>query len=264
MASCAREGGADLGSCNSSTASEALDSITSATTFDLFADFQYSTESSGDSTLPELPIFIASNINKKRDRDEHVASSSDAPLFSSDDLPASSAENYDGSRVKRQHRRAWYETDESWNSVTVSLSTKKPRLRGTFKRNYDSGVWLSSDDSTENENNHRQDAARRVSRVVESGESIDGAEKLWHEDEKDTDLSDKNRESNRTIEEGTQQALINKALQVVEDPGDFEGPVFPYWQKQPGHLRGFHLIQEQAQKKIALCVEQGGEAIDLS
>ena len=257
--------GVDHGSSSmSSTPSESFNSVTSATTFDIFTDFQDSSENFGDSTLPDLPNLIASSVNKKRDRDEYLASSSDAPLFSSDDLPASSAENYHGPRVKRQHRRPWFETDESWNRVRVPCSTKKPRMRGPFKRTQDSGVWLGSDDSTENEDNERRDAVRRALRVMGSGGSIDGDEELWHEDGKELDLGDMVHESTQTLEEKLQQALVNKALQVTDDPGGFEGPVFPYWQKQPGHLMGFHLIQKQAQRKIASCVDQGGEVIDLS
>lgn len=264
MASSATEG-LDLDSSDMrSSTFEALDTIMSSTTLKLFTDFQDSTESSEAPTLPELPSFIASTVNKKRDRDEYLASSSDAPLFSSDDLPASSAENYCGPRVKRQHRRTWYETDESWNSVTIPSSIKKPRMRGPFKRTHDSGVWLGSDESTENVNTDRQEAVRRTLRVMETGDSINDDEELWHEDEKELDHGDPVHESTQTLEEKLQQALIEKALQITEDPGGFEGPVFPYWQKQPGQLASFHSIQEQAQKKVALCVEQGGEAIDLS
>lgn len=99
---------------------------------------------------------------------------------------------------------------------------------------------------------------------METGDSINDDEELWHEDEKELDHGDPVHESTQTLEEKLQQALIEKALQITEDPGGFEGPVFPYWQKQPGQLASFHSIQEQAQKKVALCVEQGGEAIDLS
>ena len=246
-----------------STASESFDIVTSATTFNLFTDLQDSNESSEDHNSPELPNFVVSTVNKKRDRDEYLASSSDAPLFSSDDLPASSAENYYGPRVKRQHRRPWYETEESLNSVTARSATEKPRMRGPFKRTHDSGVWLGSDESTETEENDWHDAVQRTLRVVGSGGSIDGDEELWHEDEIELD-GDRAHESSQTLEEKLQQALVKRALQMTEDPGGFEGPVFPYWQKQPGHLMGFHLVQEQAQKKVALCVEQGGEVVDLS
>ena len=255
------EEGLGSGSSNmSSTFSESFDAVTSATTLDLFTDIQDSNEIPEIHKLPELPCFIASTVNKKRDRDEYLASSSDAPLFSSDDLPASSAENYYGPRVKRQHRRAWYETEES---LKAPSATEKPRMRGPFKRTQDSGVWLGSDESTEAEDNDWHDAIQRTLRVLGSGGSIDGDEKLWHEDEIELD-GDKAHERSQTLEEKLQQALVNRALQMTEDPGGFEGPVFPYWQKQPGHLMGFHLVQEQAQKKVALCVEQGGEVVDLS
>ena len=250
----------------SSAFSESFDDVTSATTLDLFTDIQDSNETPEIHKLPELPCFIASTVNKKRDRDEYLASSSDAPLFSSDDLPASSAENYYGPRAKRQHRRPWYETNEtkeSLDSVTAPSATEKPRMRGPFKRTQDSGVWLGSDESTETEDSDWHDAVQRTLRVMGSGGSIDGDEELWHEDEIELD-GDKAHESSKTLEEKLQQALVNRALRMTEDPGGFEGPVFPYWQKQPGHLMGFHLVQEQAQKKVALCVEQGGEVVDLS
>lgn len=257
--------GLDLGSSNISIATpEILDSITPVTTFDFFTDLQDSTESFLNPTLPQLPSLTPYNLNKKRNRDDYLASSSDAPLFSSDDLPASSAENYNEPRVKRQHRRPWFETDEGWNNVSVHSSTKKPRMRGPFKRTHDSGVWLGSDESTENEDIDRQDAVRRALRVMESGGSIDGDDELWHEDERGLGLEDTVHESTQTLEEKLQQALINRALQLTEDPGGFEGPVFPYWQKQPAHLMGFHLVQEQAQKKVVLCVEEGAEVVDLS
>ena len=248
----------------SSATSETLDSITSATTFDLFTDLQDSSESSADSGLPEMPSLPPYTVNKKRNRDEYLASSSDAPLFSSDDLPASSAENYNEPRVKRQHRRPWFGTDEGCSSVSAHSSMKKPCMRGPFRRTYDSGVWLGSDESIENEELDRQDAVRRALRVMENGGSIDSDDELWREDESGLDLGDKVHENIQTLEEKLQQALVNKALQITEDPGGFEGPVFPYWQKQPDHLMGFHLIQEQAHKKVALCVEEGAEVVDLS
>ena len=257
--------GLDLGSSNISIAtSETSDSITPATTLDLFADLQDSTESLLDHTLPQLPSPIPYNLNKKRNRDDYLASSSDAPLFSSDELPASSAENYNEPRVKRQHQRPWFEIDDAWSGVSVHSSTKKPYMRGPFKRTYDSGVWLASDEYTENEDIDRQDAVRKALRVMESGGSIDGDGELWDEDERGFGQKDKVHESTQTLEEKLQQALVNRALQLTEDPGGFEGPVFPYWQKQPAHLMGFHLVQERAQEKVVLCVEDGVEIVDLS
>lgn len=246
-----------------STASESLDSITSGTTFDLLTDLQDSFKNLDNIASPALPSSITSTVNKKRDRDEYPANSSDAPLFSSDDLPASSAENYDGPRVKRQHRRRWYDMEESWESLSASLSKKKPSMKGPFKRTHDSDVWLGNDESTETENNDWTDAIQGTLRVMESGGSIVGEEDLWSDDETELD-GEKAHESPQTLEEKFQRALVQRALQITEDPGGFEGPVFPYWQKQPGHLKGFHLVQEQAQKKVTLCVEEGGEVVDLS
>ena len=251
----------------SGTNSETLESITSATTFDLFTECQDTSESSRNLNLPGLPSFTSSSSSKKRDRDEYLASSSDAPLFSSDDLPASSAENYDGPRVKRQYQRLWYqhELKEPRNRTALTEpSTKKPRMRGPFKRTHDSGVWLGSDESTDNEDNDRQDAVRRALRVMENGGSIDGDEELWLEGENELDLGGEVQDNTQILEENLQRALVKKALQTTEDPGGFEGPVFPYWQKQPANLISFHINQAQAQKRVALCVEQGAEIIDLS
>ena len=257
-----------LGLESSSMSGTNSETLTSATTFDLFTECQDTAESSENLNLPGLPSFTASSSSKKRDRDEYLASSSDAPLFSSDDLPASSAENYDEPRVKRQYQRLWYqhEVEEPRNrtALTEPSSTKKPRMRGPFKRTHDSGVWLGSDESTDNEDNDRQDAVRRALRVMENGGSIDGDEELWLEGENELDLGDEVHDSTQTLEEKLQRTLVNKALRTTEDPGDSEGPVFPYWQKQPANLISFHINQVQAQKRVALCVEQGAEIIDLS
>ena len=71
-----------------------LDSMISATTIDLCVDLQDSNEIPEGPSLPVLPRLVPCTVNKKRNRDEYPASSSNAPLFSSDNLPASSAENY--------------------------------------------------------------------------------------------------------------------------------------------------------------------------
>ena len=251
----------------SNTASDAVNSITSPTFFDLFSELQESVESAQDPTLPKPPSFSHDKMNKKRNRDEYLASSSDAPLFSSDDLPTSSAEHYDQPRYKPQYRISWFQMDGPHHRDSAPPSARKQRLRGPFKRTDDSGVWLGSDESMEheeNEENDQQDAVRKTLRVMESGGSIDGDDELWHEDEGELDLGEDNDKNTQTLEEKLQQALVKKALQLTEDPGGFEGPVFPYWQKQPAHLMGFHSVQQKAQKKVTLCVEEGGEVVDLS
>ena len=243
---------------------ETLDSISPATTLDLCTDLQDPKESLEGPSLPELPRFIPYTVNKKRNHDDYLASSSDAPLFSSDDLPTSSAENYTKPRFKRQHRRPWFEIDEVSRSDSVHSATPKPRMRRPFQRTNDSGVWLGSDESIENEEIDRQDAIRKALKVMESGGSIDGDDELWQEDARVLDLGDDVYEDTETLEAKLQKALVDRALQLTEDPGGYKGPVFPYWQKQPNHLIGFHLAQEQAQKKVASCVEEGAEVVDLS
>lgn len=60
--------------------------------------------SSGAYHSPYLPVtFLPLKASKKRDREEWFASSSDASLFSSDDIRISSAEKYQQHRHKRQH-----------------------------------------------------------------------------------------------------------------------------------------------------------------
>ena len=248
----------------SSVTAETLDSITSATTFDFCTDLEDSSQDPEGPTLPDLPRLFPYTVNKKRNHEEYLASSSDAPLFSSDDLPASSAENYIEPRVKRQHQRPWYEKDQGSSGVSVHSSMKEARMKKPFQRTYDSGVWLGSDESIENEDIDRQDAVRKALRVMETGGSIDGDDELWHEDEEVLDISDDSHGNTQTLEEKLQQALVKRALQLTEDPGGFEGPVFPYWQKQPNYLSGFHLVQAQAQQKVALCVDEGAEVVDLS
>lgn len=144
------------------------------------------------------------------------------------------------------------------------ISTEKPSMSGPFKRAHDCNARAGSDEPTENEDIDRQDAVRRALRVMEIGGSIDGDDEPWHEDEKRLGLNDEVHERTQTLEEKLQQALINRALQLTEDPGGFEGPVFPYWQKQPAVWWDFHVAQEKAQKKVVLCVEEGSEVADLS
>ena len=251
----------------SSVTLKSLDSMCSATTIDLCVDLQDSNEIPEGPSLPVLPRFIPSTVNKKRNRDEYLASSSDAPLFSSDDLPASSVENYIEPTFKRQHQIPWYEMAQGWSGCVIDLSsvyTKRPATIKPFKRTGDSSVWMGSDESTENEDIDRQDAVRKALRVMETGGSIDGDDELWLEDEEGPDLGDDIHENTQTLEEKLQQALVDRALQLTEDPGGFEGPVFPYWQKQPNYLLGFHKVQEQAQQKVFSCVDEGAEVVDLS
>lgn len=79
--------------------------------------------------------------SKKRDLDDFLATSSDPPLFSSDDVP-SSAENYTQPRSKRQRKGPWW-------SGPQAVQPSHRQKRGGFTRNIDSAVWMGSDASEE-------------------------------------------------------------------------------------------------------------------
>ena len=140
----------------------------------------------------------------------------------------------------------------------------KPFKKKPFKKTGDPGVWMGSHESTEKEDMDRQDAVRKALRVMETGGSIDDDDELWLGDEEGLDLGDNIQENTQTLEEKLEQALVDKALQLTEDPGGFEGPVFPYWQKQPNYLVGFHKVQEQAQDKVFRCIGESADVVDLS
>ncbi len=240
------------------------DTIISESTQELLDDLCNEDERSKHPTLPRFPI-RATSSSRKRDRDESNASSSDAPLFSSDDLPSSSADNYFEKRRKRQHQRSWFEDEDSSNIARPSLSTiaqqssklgpcsPEPRIRGPFTRAFDSGVWMGSDETTEDVDCDPMDLN------CEEMEEIE----ITEDEESDT-ISDGITFLARIPGKQRREELFIKAMQTVEDPGDFEGPVFPYWQKQPDDLEAFHNLQKAAQLKISECVDQGKEELDLS
>ncbi|KAJ5582329.1 hypothetical protein N7535_000949 [Penicillium sp. DV-2018c] len=68
--------------------------------------------------------------------------SSDPALFSSDDIPASGLENYhapvSGAGRKRRYRGTW------WGEQVVDPKRKRAEFKE--KRNFDSGVWMGSDE----------------------------------------------------------------------------------------------------------------------
>lgn len=237
-----------------------VDNLTSDDTFDFFDNLESSTYSAKATTLPQLPcspLQTAPSWSKKRYCDI-MASSSDTPLFSSDDLLASTSDNYlDVHRHKRLHRRNWYQ-DEVMTPQNATSGSGHTRLRGPFSRKYDSGVWLNSDESTESEQD-RTDAVRKTLRVLGEGGRID-----WKDGY--TDLGDDTSSGVSNPDEDESMALYHKALLTMEDPGSFEGPVFPYWGKQPcpDQLQRFHTSQKHALNRVMECVESGKEAVDLS
>ncbi|KAL9008185.1 MAG: hypothetical protein Q9173_006663, partial [Seirophora scorigena] len=83
---------------------------------------------------------------RKRDLDdEGLGNSSDTPLFSSDDNPAS-AEDYFAHHNKRQRRGPWWGHKEQADPPIPRAKAKRE-----FKRNMDSGVWLGSDTGIEDD-----------------------------------------------------------------------------------------------------------------
>ena len=195
------------------------------------------------------------NSSNKRGLDKFYAFSSDPALFSSDDLPTSSADNYLQHRDKRQHRRAWYEEEESAKRFSEQDYGRKPRERGPFQRNFDSGVWLGDDETPSSDGPESEEAQLPAlsSSQIRSSDYDEEDEDLLFEISRDPEQ-----------EEARQTVLKKKALQTVEDSGDCTGPVFPYWQQQPMNLESFHTMQEYAADIVAECEEHGEERVDLS
>jgi len=80
--------------------------------------------------LPSITPF------RKRSRGYSSGYSSDVPMFSSDDFADASLENYESPRLKKQHRRLWWDDGRSW-----------PKQAKKQARNLDSGVFMASDSS---------------------------------------------------------------------------------------------------------------------
>ncbi|KAI9758184.1 MAG: hypothetical protein M4579_003158 [Chaenotheca gracillima] len=94
---------------------------------------------SNEPSLPPLLLSGASRSHKRPcDDDLELCTSSDPPLFSSDDHLASTSENYVQKRRKRQYRGTW------WGP---QVKTPLTRSKRKFQRTADSGVWLGSQDS---------------------------------------------------------------------------------------------------------------------
>ncbi|KAL1967620.1 hypothetical protein VTN77DRAFT_3135 [Rasamsonia byssochlamydoides] len=99
------------------------------------------------STLPPSSSPFQKPQRPSRSRLDDLSSipSSDPAFFSSDDIPSSSLDNYNGPvqperSKKRRYRGTW------WGEMAVEAKRK----RGDFKekRNWDSGVWMGSDESS--------------------------------------------------------------------------------------------------------------------
>ena len=102
---------------------------------------------------PSLPPLVWNPVTEsfaeqrasKRVRRESPIISSDPPLFSSDDDP--SLDNYTRSRCKQTYRGPWYSRRPDSNQESQRTSDKPKRSKRTFERQFDSGVWLGSDET---------------------------------------------------------------------------------------------------------------------
>ncbi|KAL9024333.1 MAG: hypothetical protein Q9196_006593 [Gyalolechia fulgens] len=156
--------------------------------------------------------------SRKRDLDdEAIGNSSDTPLFSSDDLPASS-ENYVEHRKKRQRKRTWWDHFKPEYQPIVRQRSKRE-----FKRNLDSGVWMGSDTDVEEE---------LPASVMDCKQ--------------------------------TTESLHDTVFQNITDPGNFTGPVFPYWEDQPTSTNEFWRIQKAAAEHVTKRVDNGEDVIDFN
>ena len=206
-----------------------------------------------EETEPQLPmIFPSAQATPIKDLDAIFATSSDPPLFSSDDFPTSSAEHYTQPRRKRQHRRTWFE-DEEQNSKRTCFSRAVKVKRGKFSRNFDSGIWLGSDESIESEVSGKGDT--------------DDIERVWPllEDTADVPENEDTKVVVISVKKGPEweRHLRAKALRTVDDPEDFNGPIWPYWQNQPKDLRQANRVQQSVAQKIGNLIFKGQDIIDL-
>ena len=202
---------------------------------------------------PQLPtIFPLSQATPIQDLDSIFATSSDPPLFSSDDFPASSAEHYEQPRRKRQHRRTWFEDEEQSSKRTRVSQGSKPRRR-KFSRNFDSGIWLGSDESVGSEISGRDETNDIERACVLLEDPVHCAE---FEDTKVMVMS---------VKKGPEweKHLRAKALRTIDDPEDFNGPIWPYWQKQPTDLRQANRVQQSVAQKVGYLICNGQDTIDL-
>jgi hypothetical protein len=92
-----------------------------------------------------LPFQKPKRPSRSRRSDVSSIPSSDPALFSSDDIPSSSLENYRGqpqpeNSKKRRYRGTW------WGEMAMEVKKKRADFRE--KRNLDSGIWMGSDESS--------------------------------------------------------------------------------------------------------------------
>ncbi|KAL8853072.1 MAG: hypothetical protein Q9221_002102 [Calogaya cf. arnoldii] len=123
-----------------------------------------------------LPRLLRADTRKRSLEDESIGNSSDTPLFSSDDHPAS-AENYLEPHSKRQRRGPWWGSRSETQELILRNKSKRE-----FRRNFDSGVWMESDADLEddigglavNDHSRTKPLPAIVGNTLEDPENCDG------------------------------------------------------------------------------------------
>ena len=179
------------------------------------------TDDSEDLILPPLPDPDTQLVSQKRDLDEWLASSSDAPFFSSDDLLASSSDLYlDEHRRKRQHRGPWYNEEQvSIKSTTQGSPPQKARHKSPLQRNMDSGVWLPSNESTGGEESRRNEESTGNEELTGYEELTDYEELTGYEESTGGEGSTSSEDA-----EYSRKLAVRKA-RIVMDMGGFTDDV---------------------------------------
>ena len=200
---------------------------------------------------PSLPLSVPCplrrNTSRKRDVDEFIADSSDPPIFSSDDSPAT-VENYaqPNSNFKRQRSGPWYDHSGKGNPLEQPHSPERSRRR-PFRRDLDSGVWMGSDETEEIDEQPRQEKERLNDEVNVAIDCLSSTPVLPQEEK-----------------ESGESFLFKMAAQYFEDPGLQRGPIFPYWQEQPHNLEVFHRTQRAALALAERYADSSQSILDLS
>ena len=202
----------------------------------------------------------------RHDPEETFADSSDLPQFSSDPpVFTTSMDDYQQPSRKRQRTGAWFEMDEA-TEPRMKKNRRHPGLRRSARtrrpyRKFDSGVFMGSDESQASASS----GSPNVTQVLHTqAKSVPKDEGL--------DIDEEDVEGNMIVQQleapkleaYSEDQLFKKAMHTLEDPGDFQGPVFPYWDEQPANLEQFHFYQKYAHDKVLDCVDLGTQFLDLS
>ncbi|KAL8810568.1 MAG: hypothetical protein Q9223_007728, partial [Gallowayella weberi] len=201
---------------------------------------------------------------KRSLEDDQFGNSSDTPLFSSDDHPAS-FENYQEPYRKRQRKGPWWVLQ---NGETSPVRTKGKR---EFTRNIDSGVWMGSDQDPDLEDEPilsscTQDIrclASPVPCMAKPSQSDDSQSNACSTLQKGDYLSPEvDTIPDDSISEPELYAMTSAS--TFKDPEIFDGPMFPFWDTQPSSLKAFWRNQKAAVEVIQNCIDCGLEIVDLS